>query len=519
MTQRQKFFLGFSLREIAFFILLFCLAFFLRSYALYRDIVFAYDQGRDAWEVQKILQGNLTLIGPTTGLSGVFLGPFWFYLLTPLYFFGQGNPMVPAYFFVGLHAASAILLYNLTKKVGGVWAGAIASILFVVSFSNILFSRWLSNPTPLPFFSLVLYTLLLRAIEKKSTLWALCSGVVLGLCLQLEAANAVWFLLTVPIVTIWLRRDELFGKRSTKKTRIAFLLFLLSGGFGLGLTLLPQLAFELRHGFLSFTALKTSFATTHETTILKNLPIRLSLLFELYARGLFPRVQQLFWVVLIAGTFLLYVLRSKLVSSKAFWVLAAWFFVPLLFHTIYTGNHGNFWDYYIIAQHVPFYALIGSVCAVAVHFKTRYRILGIAFTLVVVLSAVGLNLYKWTDFIVPYQDRFSLSLQIDAANFMIDDAGGKPFGVWVYTPSAQDESHRYVFSYVGKKRGVYPQEHVEQQPRIYLVVEDDPTFAKRRAEWILEKNQFGDVVFAKKFGAVSVYSIENKRLFATSTPL
>src|SRR5476651_1653412 len=91
--------------------------FALRSLYLWRDFVFVYDQGRDALKVQEILQGHLTLIGPTTGLFGVFLGPFYYYLLAPLYWLGQGNPIVPAFALVLLSALTVIPLFYLTRKI------------------------------------------------------------------------------------------------------------------------------------------------------------------------------------------------------------------------------------------------------------------------------------------------------------------------------------------------------------------------------------------------------------------
>lgn len=46
-------------------------------------LFFTWDNGRDFFAIQKIAQGDITLIGPTTGLQGWFLGPFWYYLRIP----------------------------------------------------------------------------------------------------------------------------------------------------------------------------------------------------------------------------------------------------------------------------------------------------------------------------------------------------------------------------------------------------------------------------------------------------
>ena len=75
------------------------LALFLRTYRTSDFLGFWFDQGRDAKIVWDIWHSHkLTLIGPTTGIEGIFLGPFYYYLITPAYILGGGNPVYPAVF-------------------------------------------------------------------------------------------------------------------------------------------------------------------------------------------------------------------------------------------------------------------------------------------------------------------------------------------------------------------------------------------------------------------------------------
>src|SRR3989338_751022 len=54
---------------------------------------FNYDQGRDFLAVSKIIyEKDLVLIGQTTGLQGVFYGPWWYYFLAPLIYVFGGDP-------------------------------------------------------------------------------------------------------------------------------------------------------------------------------------------------------------------------------------------------------------------------------------------------------------------------------------------------------------------------------------------------------------------------------------------
>lgn len=499
-----------SRAEILFIVLLCLFAFFLRSFALYRDLFFAFDQGRDAWEMVKIAKGDLTLIGPVTGLSGVFLGPFWYYFIYPWYVVGGGNPVVAAFGMAGLHALTVGAMYLFARRIAGPVAGAFAAIMFTFSFTNIMFSRWLSNPTPLPFFSLLFFFLLWQALSARRKIIFVVAGITLGICLQLEAANAVWYIPTTAL--IFGIEFVLLWRNKKKEWKNQLLPFVASGVLllmGFCLTLVPQFLFELKSHFLLTGNVIAAFRTTHNITLLESLPRRIPLLFSLYAKGLFPRAPILFASVSLATIALGYVYRRALLSNRGFRIALCWFTVPLIFHILYTGNYGNFWDYYIIAQHAALYIVIASVIGISwIQQSRRWW-----FTAVVtlgILTAVGLNLQQWKGFLTPYENRFSFQMQVEAVNWVLDDSKGQKFGSWIYTPDHQDQAHRYVYHWVGEKRGRVPEEHVEQQPLIYLIVEDDDGHAKRRADWIADKEtNFGQIVATKKFGAMTVFKILN----------
>ncbi|HSW89973.1 MAG TPA: hypothetical protein VLH19_03835 [Patescibacteria group bacterium] len=497
-----------SHKELLGVVTLCIVAFFLHSYALPRDLIFAYDQGRDAFAVQKILSGDVVLLGPVTGLDGVFLGPFFTYLLVPFYWLGKGNPIVAAYFIVLLRVLCVPLLYYLGKKAGGParnashsdvggWKiGAIASVLFAFSFKNVLFSRWLSNPTPLTFFSLLLMFSLLKAVKESSYLWYAISGLILGLCMQLESSNAITYLLLIPIFLFTVPQ---FRKKFVQTSVILVASF--------SVTLIPQLLFELRHGFLMTHALLRSFATNERVSLIHVLPGRLLLLLSNFSDSVFYRMPPFIIPILIAVTIALWMKRKVWWKNIALRLIVLWLLVPFIFHLFYTGNHGNFWEYYMIAQFIPFYLVLGWGASFPIS-SAFWRSLRGAIVLVVLFVAIISSMRIWTDWLHPYNDRFAWSMQTAAAQFMVTDSGSKPYGVWVYTPSYQDEADRYAIEYVGSVTGIYPQEHAEQQSIIYLFVEDDPVYWTRRRDWISEKESFGKVTEEKKFGAITVIRLD-----------
>src|SRR3990170_6140958 len=72
---------------------------------------FNYDQGRDFLAVSKIIwERDFILIGQTTGLPGIFYGPWWYYFLAPIFFISQGNVQVIVLAFAAIGEFTIVLL-------------------------------------------------------------------------------------------------------------------------------------------------------------------------------------------------------------------------------------------------------------------------------------------------------------------------------------------------------------------------------------------------------------------------
>src|SRR3989344_2919866 len=87
--------------KITYFVLCLILfgALYVRIYRTGEVLAFYFDQGRDAMSVWNLLHnGDFFLIGPTTGIAGIFRGPFYYYLITPFYWLSKGDPVLPANF-------------------------------------------------------------------------------------------------------------------------------------------------------------------------------------------------------------------------------------------------------------------------------------------------------------------------------------------------------------------------------------------------------------------------------------
>src|SRR4030042_6358918 len=101
-----------------YIILFLILAFsaFFRLFRLNQLLGFWYDQGRDALVIWDLLhKGKLFLIGPVTGIEGIFLGPFYYYLMAPFYFVGGGSPVFAAACLSWLSVLGIFIIYLVGK--------------------------------------------------------------------------------------------------------------------------------------------------------------------------------------------------------------------------------------------------------------------------------------------------------------------------------------------------------------------------------------------------------------------
>lgn len=132
----------FFFKKYWFVFLIWAIGLFLRCYRQSELLGFYYDQGRDALTAADIISlKNFPAIGPTTGISGLFLGPFWFYLITPGYFFGSGDPAIASYFICFLESLTIPLIYFLLKKYWSFKSAIFGSIFWSFSYYLIRSSR------------------------------------------------------------------------------------------------------------------------------------------------------------------------------------------------------------------------------------------------------------------------------------------------------------------------------------------------------------------------------------------
>ncbi|MGB9637443.1 MAG: ArnT family glycosyltransferase, partial [Microgenomates group bacterium] len=363
--------------KVVYLILFFILAFstLFRLYRLNHLLGFWYDQGRDALVVWDLIHyGKFFLIGPVTGIEGLFLGPFYYYLLAPFYWLGQGSPVMAAAGLAWLTVGAIFLIYLLGKEIYNREVGLLAAFLYGFSYQQVIFSRWLANPNPLPFFTLLVLIFLYQFIQSHNYKFLILSSFFIGLCLQLEAASAVFFLPAVLFILLWQGKNL-----KAKWLFFSFLAFFI--------TLLPQIYFDFRHegvlrsAFRKFLLEEKSF----KLSILEVIHLRLLTYYDVFMGKLVVSGGGVRFFPLALFSASMFVFRKKLFKQGGK-MLAIWLFVPLLGYFFYQGNHGYVWDYYFTGIMPAFFILFSA----GMYYLFRKNLMGkalVSFFMILFLSS------------------------------------------------------------------------------------------------------------------------------------
>lgn len=474
-------------------ILLIC-ASMLRVWRIDQLLGFYFDQGRDALAVDSILNGKLTLIGPTTGIEGIFLGPFYYYFLAVGYFLGQGSPVIASYWQTFFIVLGLFVTFLIGRTYFSPRVGLITLFLMTFSFSQIKLDRWLSNPTPAVAFA-PFTALFLMLSFKNANIFLPLAAISLGILLQLEASSSFFIvLLTILFVVV-------YRKKFTLRP-------IIYASFAFFATLLPQIIFELKHNFL-ITKLLLGFVTGNiqtENQSTFQMPSNATFInrFELYSSTFMeklklnfdPNFSFLFIFFLILSIF--YV--SKNWSRPVIKISAFWFYGSLLFFLFYNGNYGSINSYYFLPVFPLFFLLVAS----GIDLIFKYNLLK---PLVVLI--LGLFLYDQLPMSLSYirsgvdgATTIALGSQTDAVKYVLKDAEANAYNWDAYVPPVIPYTYTYLFKYYGDKYNKIPSDR--QVRSLYTIHEVDMSHPERESAWLKRQDGIGKMINTEKFGGVTV---------------
>lgn len=479
-----------------FLILLLLGAIFVRVYRVNELLGFYFDQGRDGkviWDFWH--KGDFFLIGPTTGIEGIFRGPWYYWLIAPFYLLGRGDPVFPAVFLALTSVVAIFILYHLTLQEGGKLGAYLAVVVASFSFFLVTASRWFSNPTPMLLISMLLVWSLFLIIDGKRWAWVMLSF-LLGMAMQFGSATEVFLFPAIGVFAFW-QRAKLPNKKILFYSLVAQLI-----------TFLPQIVFDFRNnGVLSSAILKFLFKEESFKLSFQDLVAsRMKLYFEVFFSKIFPadggyRLPFL----LIAGASIVFNINGILRNEKLVAVLIV-FLSPLLGMFFFQGNSGNVYDYYFTG----YYFIFVLIFAVALSYLKTHP-LGTLLIILFLFLFLRENLsvvsrYLKTDTSRP--DSITLDSQLKTVNWILQDSqGAGKFNVDVYVPPVIPYSWDYLFLWQTTRRCGRDRcnlELGENVPLLYTVYEIDPPHPERLEAWLARQSGIGMVEETQKFGGITV---------------
>ncbi|OGM30062.1 hypothetical protein A2630_02400 [Candidatus Woesebacteria bacterium RIFCSPHIGHO2_01_FULL_44_10] len=469
-------------REYVFVGIIAVLGFLLRVAYLNKFLFFGFEQGRDFFALQAMSNGDIRLMGPFSDVPGVMHGAAYFYLLLPLFLIFNGNPYLMTLPLIFVNCLSVLFLYLALKDYFNKRVALVACLLYLFSYSAIVYSRWLSNPVLIPAALNLLLFFLVRARKD----WRFLLGVtaVWGVIFHFLAPVAISLIIPIVVFVIF-EKIKLYPKRLVALA--AVLVAMMS----------TYILFDLTHNFVFSRGLLGKIATTSGIRA-----DRLSFVNEFtneVVDNLFPS-QRGGALVLFAGI-VGAAFASGLKNKRALIILGFLFFGGLTYSLIGFGILRHFY--------ITFPIFLAILAGVTVDWLGKRNLKLAAGVLILVLLMANLwqyrrNVLNNLPTFIYHAQRTYLQDMKDLIDFMYADAAGGEISYNYYTvPYWQFEGWLYLFeTYALPKYGYLPQE--KRADGMYTLMEPNETIPVHRDNWYGEFKKGLDLVWSRQFGHLTL---------------
>lgn len=460
---------------------------FLRFQGVFSNsFAFTYDVGRDMLSLWNIVYDHkIILIGATTGIPGVFYGPWWYYMLVPFFVLLGGSPQGIAFILSIVGILSIFLSYYVGKRIGNSFLGLSMALLTSMSPTMVSLSSQIWNPNVAPFFALLIFLVLekIYLLKNKAKLtYFFILGVLLALNIDIEILWGILFSLGILASLFIVLR---------KKLEVKKIVFIVLGGV---IVVLPRIIFELRHGFImtkSFIAFLSAKTLEDKLDLYHFLENRLFTHLDEFSKS-FLQVNNyltIFLLLFIVVSILLFhrkapqIVKNFILTSL---IVLLFFYIGSLIFT-----HA-LWPHYFVGLPVV-YILLLSISLFLISNKLRNNILA-AFILVIlfVININSLQIFQrfnkplWEGNASVYRN------QLEVIDYIYAQANGKPFKYVAYTPPVFDYTYQYLFKWYGPKK--YKYSPVVEAGTAYFIIEPDPGYPDRPKWWLEARKNDGEII-------------------------
>lgn len=225
-------------------ILIIVIGIFFRIYKLEVFFPFGHDQDLIFWIAKDILEGHLRLIGQETSITGVFIGPLFYYLIAFVLAIFNMNPLSSTVVTNIISVATIISIYFVFRKFFGQMAGFLGASLFAISPGTVFLDRWVVPTQPTMLWTIWFLYVLLSALSGNFKI-LIPLAILIGLIWHIHIAF-IPLLILLPIA-FWLSGRKIADLKFDRRSQLSILIVVI--------LLAPLFAFEIRHGFQQFKSI------------------------------------------------------------------------------------------------------------------------------------------------------------------------------------------------------------------------------------------------------------------------
>lgn len=416
------------------------------------NIDFGYDPARDFLLALNNLQ-RLTLIGPTSGIPGIFYGPYWIWLISFGLLFSH-NPCIVVFLILTLPYFTIFpyLLFKF-KKVLGLTTCAILWTLFIFSTGiKYATSPWNPHPAPLLFLVLIyLITFTNFSIPGYGKYFrVLFVGIISGLILNFHISFGLGISVgTALFFTVFFVKEVLSNKKKIKKLFSNYVFKTVAFGTGIFLTFLPFFIFEARHGFnqlqvaintLSSRGAVVGVIGLSKGTILQSFFGKIGELLKI------PQALAIILFVFSIVYFVYKILNKKIkFQENEIRLLLLLISICVSVLSLYLTSKNPVWSYHFIGVEIIFIFFIGLIIS---KIRILEIALGIWILLTLALNVSGIiNSFHQN----PYVNSSSLATEEYIVKTIIGDSNKTNYNVFVYSSSIYSYQYSYLFKWLDNR--------------------------------------------------------------------
>lgn len=383
------------------------IALFFRTYNGLKWFDFAHDGDLYSWIVKDIVvDHHLRLIGQLTSAPGIFIGPFFYYLLIPFFLLTRMDPAGAIIPITTIGVLTVFSYYYVFARLFNKTVGLISSFLYAALLENIYFDRRVVPSTPTNIWLVWYFFTIIMITRGQYAVFPLL-GLLIGLIWHIHIALAPT-LVVVPIAM-------LLSKKLPSRKQIYHFLTALT------IPSIPLVLFEARHNFSQTASFINNFFVSQGggTGIEKLQLVLIKLTSNLIRLLFYPQEIRVNHSLILAALMIspILIFKKRVINKRELIIFYSWITFVILFYSISSIVLS---EYYLASVEIVFLAIVSSL----LYLLYKSSVIGKYITL---LAMLFILLNSWLNIGNLYSFRKGYVERKAAAAFIKEDSVEKGF--------------------------------------------------------------------------------------------